>query len=145
MASKIPLNYFRRISVPSLKTVYNGVYPNGIITDPLGSNTQAVANQSIYETPFDRASVIISALVCNKTSQPRTVSAALSTRATPVTDASPDKVEFVSNFSIAPFDTVNIVVNKLVLGQYDNLFVWADADTSLNLTLSILETVNKPS
>jgi hypothetical protein len=145
MASKIPLNYFRRISVPSLKTVYNGVYDNGIIVDPLGSNTQAVANRSIYETPFDRASVIISALICNKTASPRTVSAALSTRATPVTNASNDKVEFVNNFSIAPYDTVNIVVNKLVLGQYDNLFVWADADSSLNLTLSILETVNKPS
>jgi hypothetical protein len=144
MASKIPLNYFRRISVPNLRTTFNATYP-GYVVDPLGSNTQAVANKSIYETPFDRASVVISALVTNKTASPRTVSAALSTRSTPVTDASPAKVEFVSEFSIAPHDTVNIVVNKLVLGQYDNLFVWADVDNSLNLTLSILETVNKPS
>jgi len=141
--AKIPLNYFRRISVPNLKTTEKASYDE--VVNPLGSNTQAVANQSIYETPFDRAAVIISALVCNTTPQPRTVSASIWTRATPVTTESPSKVQFVSNFSIAPHDTVNIVVNKLVLGQYDNLFVWADVENSLNLTLSILETVNKPS
>jgi hypothetical protein len=145
MASKIPLNYFRRISVSDLKTAYNSTYPEGVVVNPLGSDTQAVENKSIYETPFDRATVIISALVTNTTGTPRTVSAGLSTRKTPITEASYNLVEFVSNFSIAPFDTVNIVVNKLVLGQYDNLYVWADADNSLNLTLSLLETVNKPS
>ena len=144
MAAKIPLNYFRRISVQNLTTDYFYQYANYIV-DPVGTNTTPLENHSVYETPFDRAAVIIAALVTNTTDNPRTVSACLSTRATPVTTQSYDKVEFVNNFSIAPHDTVNIVVNKLVLTQYDNLYVKADQAGALNLTLSILETVNKPS
>jgi hypothetical protein len=124
--AKIPLNYFKRKSFASL--------PDSTI----GSVS------AVYEAPFDRASVVISALATNTDPvNTRTVYAGLSTKGTPVTQASDQMVTFISNFSIAPNDTVNIVVNKLVLSQYDNLFVWAgDTSQSLNLTLSILETVN---
>jgi hypothetical protein len=124
--AKIPLNYFRRKSLE--------VQPATI-----------GALSSIYEAPFDRASVIISALATNtSTTNTNTIYAALSTRGTPITQASPQAISFISNFPIAPNDTVNIVVNKLVLSQFDNLFVWTGDNNqgAVNLTLSVLETVN---
>lgn len=125
--AKIPLNFFRRQSFT--------VQPQAI-----GSVTP------VYEAPFDRASVIISALATNTSNtNTNTIYAALSTKGTAITQASPEAITFVSNFPLAPNDTVNIVVNKLVLSQFDNLFVWAgenNESNSVNLTLSVLETVN---
>jgi hypothetical protein len=125
--AKIPLNFFRRKSIE---------LPNSTL---IGSVS------SIYEAPFDRASVIISALATNTSNtHTNTIYAGLSTRGTPITQASDNLITFVSNFPIAPNDTVNIVVNKLVLSQFDNLFVWGDESNqgAINLTLSVLETVN---
>lgn len=127
--AKIPLNFFKRLSVK-------------IDPLPLGG---LESSSSIYEAPFDRASVIISALATNTSNtSTNTIYAALSTRETAITSGSTDAIEFVSNFPIAPNDTVNIVVNKLVLGQFDNLFVWSGENNQgdVNLTLSVLETVN---
>jgi hypothetical protein len=141
--AKIPLNYFTRLSVPSLSSVYTS-YPsviNSYTSDP-NQQAQLISNGSIYEAPFERASVLISVLATNTTSSNQTIFAGLSTRGTPITTASPSLVEFATNFPIAPYDTVNIVIGKLVLNQYDNLFVRAGNDNALNLTLSILETVN---
>ena len=124
--AKIPLNYFKRLSIE--------IQPSTV-----GSLS------SIYEAPFDRASVIISALATNTSdTNTNTVFAALSTRGTPITNASLKAIPFVSNFPIAPNDTVNLSVTKLVLGQFDNLFVWAGDNNQgvVNLTLSVLETVN---
>jgi hypothetical protein len=123
--AKIPLNYFKRKSL---------VVPT--FSAPLSS---------IYEAPFERASVIISALATNtSTTNTNTIYASLSTRGTPISTASQAPISFISNFPIAPNDTVNIVINKLVLGQYDNLFVYAGQNNvgDINLTLSILETIN---
>jgi hypothetical protein len=127
--AKIPLNYFKRLSF-------------GTADIPSTSPTQAASG--VYVAPFQVASVIISALVTNTdNSNTRTVYAAISTEGTAVTTASPTYVPFIYNFPIAPNDTVNIVINKLVLGQYDHLYVWSgDNSQSLTLTLSILETVN---
>jgi hypothetical protein len=130
--AKIPLNYFTR------KSIHVQDYP-------VGYPTLIAGLSSVYETPFDRASVIISALATNtSTTNTQTIYAALSTRGTAITEGSPEAIQFISNFPIAPNDTVNIVVNKLVLSQYDNLFVWSGVDNTdtINLTLSILETVN---
>lgn len=126
--AKIPLNYFTRKST---------VVPVSLTsTNPLSS---------VYEAPFERASVIISALATNTSNtNTNTVYASISTRGTAITQASPIDIQFVSNFPIAPNDTVNIVVNKLVLSQFDNLFVWGGQNNvgNVNLTLSILETIN---
>jgi hypothetical protein len=130
--AKIPLNYFKRLSFPA-RTMNQ---------DPTTSYPPLTAG--LYEAPFERASVVISALVSNPDpNNVRTVSAGLSTRGTPVTPMG-EFVQFLSNFPIPPNDTVNIVVNKLVLGQYDNLYVWETQtqSPSITLTLSVLETVN---
>jgi hypothetical protein len=126
--AKVALNYFKRQSL-KLQT----------LTQTGGQLS------SIYVTPFEKASVIISALATNTSNtNTNTVYAALSTEGTAVTQASNEAIPFLSNFAIAPNDTVNIVVNKLVLGQYDHLYVWAGDQNQgdVNLTLSILETVN---
>ena len=124
--AKIPLNFFVRTSFESVPSSVVGTV------------------SSVYEAPFQRASVIISALATNTDPiNTRSMYAGLSTRGTPISQASPGITTFLSNFPVAPNDTVNIVVNKLVLSEYDNLFVWAADDSqSFNLTLSILETVN---
>jgi hypothetical protein len=127
--AKIPLNYFKRISVE---------------VEPLTIG-QTQPDFSVYSAPFDRASVIVSALATNTSNTTtNTIYAGLSTAPTAITQASPNLITFVSNFPIAPNDTVNIVVNKLVLGQFDNLFVWGGDSNQgvVNLTLSVLETAN---
>jgi hypothetical protein len=144
--AKIPLNFFRRISVSNVNTNRWYAYPEGVITDDYHKKQAAngTPQPSVYYTPFNRAGVIISALATNTTNSTQTINAGLSTAASPISPASPSMVEFVSNFTIAPYDTVNIVVNKLVLAEYDNLYVWAGNNNSINLTLSILETINTP-
>jgi hypothetical protein len=120
--AKIPLNYFKRIST-------------AVTTTPT----------SIYTTPFQRAGIIISALATNTDSTAQTVNAALSTTASPGGDvqASPS-ISILQGFQLPPNDTVNIVVNKLVLQAYDNFIVSAANNNKINITLSILETVNTP-
>jgi hypothetical protein len=120
--AKIPLNYFRRIST-------------AVTTVPT----------SIYIAPFQRAGIIISALAANTDSTAQTINASLSTSASPGLDvlASPP-ISILQGFQLPPNDTVNIVVNKLVLQAYDNFIVSAANNNKINITLSILETVNTP-
>jgi hypothetical protein len=120
--AKIPLNYFRRISKPVTTT-----------------------RTSIYTTPFQRAGIIISALATNTASFAQTINAGLSTTQSPGGDVQPSPyISILQGFQLPPNDTVNIVVNKLVLSEYDNFIVEALQDNQINITLSILETVNTP-
>jgi hypothetical protein len=121
--AKIPLNYFRRIS-------------RGVTTTPT----------SIYTTPFQRAGIIISALATNTVNTAQTINAGLSTTQSPGGDVQPSPyISILQGFQLPPNDTVNIVVNKLVLSEYDNFIVNApQGNGTINITLSILETVNTP-
>ena len=120
--AKIPLNYFRRVS-------------RGVTTTPT----------SIYTTPFQRAGIIISALATNTDSVAQTINASLSTTASPGGDVpAAASISILQGFQLPPNDTVNIVVNKLVLSEYDNFIVQAANNNRINITLSILETVNTP-
>jgi hypothetical protein len=125
--AKIPLNYFVRISVPQLS----------------GTPTP------VYQAPFQRAGIVISALATNPTNVPMSITAGLCTQ--PIvgtTNKYPNStlINFIENFQIPPNDTVNIIVNKIVLGEYDTLFLSNPAGTTSNthVTLSILETNNTP-
>jgi hypothetical protein len=120
--AKIPLNYFRRVST-------------GVTT----------TRTSIYTTPFQRAGIIISALATNTASIAQTINAGLSTTQSPGGDVQPASyISILEGFQLPPNDTVNIVVNKLVLSEYDNFIVNAAQNGQINITLSILETVNTP-
>ena len=121
MAPRIQLNKFIRVQ-----------------TDQIDLN-----DKSVYVTPTHRAAIIISALVNNNTSVPQTITGSISSNDT--NPYSPNQqINFIKDFQIAPFDAVNIVVNKLVLQEGDNFIIKSDtaAATDVNLTLSILETRN---
>lgn len=120
--AKIPLNYFKRVST--------------VVTTDM---------TSIYTTPFQRAGIIISALATNTDSNAQTINAYLSTTASPGGDVqSSPPISILQGFQLPPNDTVNIVVNKLVLSEYDNFLVESANNNVVNITLSILETVNTP-
>ncbi len=113
---RIPLNFFRRV-----KTTAN------------------TFNRSVYTTPSKRAAVIISALATNTQAVPRTVSAFLSNSLEPgIVHA------LISDFEIPPNDSVNLVINKFVITEGDDFIVRANAESSVNITLAILETYNVP-
>jgi len=103
-----------------------------------------------YEAPIQRAGIIITALASNLTPVPQTITLGLSTQ---LTDYSPQSYfEIIKNFEIPPNDASNVVVNKLVMYQGDILVASAGANfypietnnPAVNLTLSILESVNIP-
>jgi hypothetical protein len=119
--AKIPLNYFKRIS-------------SVVTTSPT----------SIYTTPFQRAGIIISALATNTDSSTQTINAALSTSPSPGGNPGVTAISILQGFQLPPNDTVNIVVNKLVLQEYDNFIISCAQNNKINITLSILETVNTP-
>jgi hypothetical protein len=120
--AKIPLNYFKRLSIPVTTTA-----------------------TSIYTVPFQRAGIIISALAANTDSSAQTINAYLSTTRSPGGDVpAQTAISILQGFQLPPNDTVNIVVNKLVLQEYDNFIIQAGTNNKINITLSILETVNTP-
>jgi sialic acid synthase SpsE len=115
MATQVQLNKFVRKSIRPTSTptvVYNGVPQN--------------------------ASIIISALASNNTGSTQTVNLMLSTY------QSSYLPYIVNNFTIPPNDTVNLIVNKLVITENDSIIVSTGigSDNNIDLTLSILETVN---
>lgn len=112
--ANIPLNYFRRI-------------------------TQAVttAPSVVYTVPFQRAGILITALASNLTNTPQTVTVSLSANG-----VSGSYFDIVKNFQLPPNDSTNIVINKLVLGYNDNFIMSATNSSAVNITLSILESVN---
>jgi len=118
MAQLIPLNYFTRVSKP-------------VTTVPT----------VVYSVPIDRAGIIITALATNLTNSPQTITAGLST-SSPKKDNTNSYFEIVKNFQLPPDDTTNIVINKLVLGEYDNFIIYATNPSVVNITLSVLESVN---
>ncbi len=116
MAS-IPLNKFRRISLP-------------LTTDP----------SIIYTVPFDRAGIILIALGTNVTPSPQTVTLTVSTT-DPNNGAS--NIDIIKNIEIGAYDAAHLTIGKLVLTDGDTLYATCSpADSAINLTLSILEAVN---
>jgi hypothetical protein len=116
MATKIPLNFFRRVS----KAVTN-------------------TDQPIYTCPDERAGIIISAYATNTTNTTQTVNVKLSTDG--VTSS---MYTIVSALPILPNDAVNVTINKIVLGEQDVFIVSAENNNAVNITLSILESINTP-
>jgi hypothetical protein len=117
MASRILLNKFVRQSAELTQTDTN-----------------------LYTAPIHRAGIIISALCTNtNTSNTITVNAGVSGV------NSPTHYPIIQGFEIAPADSVNIVINKLVLGEFDSIFASVGPDVNVGdayITLSILETRN---
>lgn len=112
----VPLNFFRRTT--SL-----------ITTTP----------SPVYVVPSDVAGIIISAYASNLTPVPQNISVSLS--AAGVVNS---QYTILNNYTLPPNDAVNITINKLVLTEGDNFIVSSENSNAINLTLSILESVNTP-
>ena len=121
MANLIPLNYFNRAIAAVSATPF-----------------------SFYTTPYSRAGIIIAALATNLTNLPQTVSVGLSSSTPGVSNAG-TYYTIVSGFQLQPNDTANLVINKLILNQYDSFIVSTPNANAVNLNLSVLETANTSS
>lgn len=113
---KIPLNFFRRTTT-----------------------TATTADTPVYVCPEKVAGIIISAYTSNITNVTQSVSVKLSNQT--VTDS---MFTLLSNFPILSNDAVNLAINKIVLTQGDVFIVSAPQPSAVNITLSVLESINTP-
>ena len=116
MATTVPLNRFRRIG-----QVLN------------------TAPQLMYQVPFDRASILLTALGTNTTPNIQTVSISIST-INPLNGQS--YIDLVKNIEIGAYDAAHLTIGKVVLTDGDYLFAQCSNLSAISLTLSILEAVN---
>lgn len=114
--ARIPLNKFRRISVPLSATP-----------------------QLIYSVPFDRAGILLIAMGTNVTGAPESVTISLST--TQIDNGS-NYIDVIKNLEIGAYDAAHLTIGKVVLTDGDHLYASCTNLSSINLTLSILEAVN---
>jgi len=114
--AKIPLNFFRRVGYALSATP-----------------------QKIYETPFDRASILLTVLATNVTTNIQTITISIST-------SNPENgksyIDIIKNFEIGSYDSANLAIGKLTLVEGDSLYASCSSLTAINLNLSILEAVN---
>ena len=118
MANLIPLNYFNRVIAAVSAVPY-----------------------SFYTTPYNRAGIIIAALATNLTSTAQTITVGLSS-STPSVSNTGTYYTIVSGYQLQPNDTANLVINKLILNQYDSFIVSTPNANAVNLNVSVLETAN---
>lgn len=110
---KIPLNKFQRVST-----------------------TLTTSPTIIYSAKASRASIILISLGTNITEAPQTVTLSLST------DTPGSNIEIIKNATIGSYDSANFTIGKVVLVEGDYLIGYSSDNNAVNLTLSILETVN---
>jgi hypothetical protein len=113
--ANIPLNLFRNI------TQTLGIYTPNVI---------------IYTAPTSRATIILNAQAANTTASFQTVTLAISSK------SNNTQAYLLSGFSIPPNDTANLILGKIVLIEGDRLLAWAGSNNSVDLFISILETIN---
>jgi len=114
MAIKVPLNYFRRKSALVTQT-----------------------DTPVYTVPLDVAGIIISAYATNLTTIPQTVTVKLSSASTPNS-----LYTILNNYTVPGNDAVNLAINKIVLAEYDTFIISSTNLQAVNVTLSILESIN---
>lgn len=119
--AQVPLNHFARVSATLNTTL-----------------TQ------VYSAPVDTAAIMLTILASNTTSNPQTITIGVSGNGGSNWPARPF-YNIVKNFLVPGNDTTNIAIGKIVLENYDVIIAKCDASSSVDLTLSILETLNTPS
>lgn len=113
--ANIPLNLFRNI------TTTLGVF---------------VPNTVLYTAPVSRATIVLNAQAANTTANFQTVTLAISSK------TNGTQAYLLSGFTMPPNDTANLILGKIVLIEGDKLLGWASSNNSVDLFISILETIN---
>lgn len=113
--ANIPLNLFRNI------TLTLGTF---------------VPNTALYTAPTERATIILNAQAANTTTTFQTVTLAVSSK------SNSTRAFLISGFTIPPNDTANLILGKIVLVEGDRLLGWSSSSNSVDLFISILETIN---
>lgn len=117
--AQVPLNHFVRASA-QLFTTYT----------------------QVYSAPVDRAAIILTALAANVTSSPQTVTIGISGNGDGAFVAKRQYIDVVKSFEIPANDTANLAIGKIVLENYDGIYALTSTVSGINLTLSVLETLN---
>ena len=118
--AQVPLNHFARVS----KTL------NTTLTQ-------------VYSAPVDTAAIMLTILASNDTTAPQSITIGVSGNGGNNWPTRPFYY-LVKDFLIPANDTTNIAIGKIVLENYDTLIASAGTLSSVDLTLSILETLNTP-
>ena len=116
--AQVPLNHFTRVSTTLNTTL-----------------TQ------VYSAPVDTAAIMLAILASNKTSNTQTITLGVSGNGGPNVSVKPF-FNIVKSFNIPSNDVTNMAIGKIVLENYDGLYASSTALSSVDLTLSILETLN---
>jgi hypothetical protein len=90
---------------------------------------------------------MLTILATNTTSTPQTVTVGISGNGDPTQLLVPTQpyYDLVKTFAVPGNDVTNLAVGKIVLQNYDGLYAYAGNNSSINLTCSILETLNTTS
>ena len=116
--AQVPLNHFTRVSTTLNTTL-----------------TQ------VYSAPVDTAAIMLAILASNKTSTTQTITLGVSGNGGQNVSVKPF-FNIVKSFNIPANDVTNMAIGKIVLENYDGLYASSTALSSVDLTLSILETLN---
>ena len=116
--AQVPLNHFTRVSTTLNTTL-----------------TQ------VYSAPVDTAAIMLAILASNKTSNTQTITLGVSGNGGPNVSVKPF-FNIVKSFNIPANDVTNMAIGKIVLENYDGLYASSTALSSVDLTLSSLETLN---
>lgn len=114
----VPLNIFVRASA-ALRTTYT----------------------QVYSAPTDTAGILLTILASNITPTTQTVTVGISGNGGAFTSPLP-YYDIVKNFEVPAYDTANLAIGKIVLGNYDGLYALCSELTAVSMTVSILETLN---
>jgi len=118
--AQVPLNHFVRAS-RELKTTFT----------------------QVYSAPVDTAAIMLTILATNITSNNQTVTVGISGNGDPAANiATRPYFDIIKTFSIPANDVVNLAAGKLVLENFDGLFCFASSNSAIDITCSVLETLN---
>lgn len=114
----VPINYFVRVTKPLLTT-----------------STQ------VYSAPQDTAAIMLTILATNTLSSTETVTIGVSGLGSTFISTQP-YYDLIKSFPVPANDAANLAVGKIVLGEYDALYGYCSSASGINITLSVLETLN---
>ena len=95
-----------------------------------------VTDDIIYTAPVGFTGIVLMAQIANITSNP------VATTFSHYRTTGAIRTELIKDFNVAANDAANAITGKLILEVGDSIIASASANSSLKITLSILESLN---